>query len=76
MLEQPFAAKAAGVKEPVARILTSAAVVHGHMESVVGGLSRLLGKHDHMGPLAAELCALSAQNGCEDALVRARASSA
>ena len=70
MLEQPFASKIAGIKEAVARMLTSAATTYGHTEVVVGGLSSLLGKHDHMGPLAAELAALS-QNTChEDALVR------
>ena len=70
MLEQPFAAKAAGVKEAVARMLTSAAATHGCMEAVVGGIASLLGKHDHMGPLAAELCAISVQTCREDALVR------
>lgn len=70
MLEQPFAAKSAGVKEAVARMLTSAASTHGHMESVVGGLGSLLGKHDHMGPLAAELAALSQSSCHDDTLVR------
>ncbi|KAK9836505.1 hypothetical protein WJX74_001907 [Apatococcus lobatus] len=68
MLEQPFAAKGAGIKEAVARMLSSAAATHGHMEVVVGGLSSLLGKHDHMGPLAAELAALSQNSCCDDAL--------
>lgn len=65
MLEQPFAAKSTSIKEAVARMLTSAASTHGHMEVVVGGLGSLLGKHDHMGPLAAELAALS-QISCQD----------
>lgn len=69
VLEQPFAAKSAGIKDAAARILTCSAVTHGHMEVVVGGLSSLLSRHDHMGPLAAELAALSHHSCREDALV-------